>query len=85
MAFLGDLALIGGITSAGVTLGGVVFHLGKLSAKVESLEAWRGNIRNDFHEVDHKLEDLANEVGRLGTVIEERTERRTALRIPVTG
>lgn len=46
------------------------------SARLLALETWRGNVRNDLHEISDKLEDISGGLSSLKTLVEERTERR---------
>ncbi len=55
---------------------GVIFRMGHQAARIEALENWRGSIRQDMHEISDKLSDVGEELQRLGTIIQERTERR---------
>lgn len=59
-----------------IFLSHVIYKTGHLAARVEILESWKGNIRNDMHEVSDKLEVLAGEVRELRTLIAERTHQR---------
>jgi uncharacterized protein (UPF0335 family) len=47
-----------------------------LAARVEELERWRNNMRQDMHEISDKLEGMGEELKHLVTLIEERTDRR---------
>jgi peptidoglycan hydrolase CwlO-like protein len=58
----------------------VTYRSGHLSARVEELEKWRENLRDDMHEISDKLTELSGEFKRLTAVIEERTDRRTEKR-----
>ena len=64
------------ITFTGL-LGRVLFVVGRMSHRLDSLELWRNNIRNDLHEISDIMEKMRLEIQRLATVLEERTERRT--------
>lgn len=55
---------------------------GALETRVSALEAWRGTIRFDMHEISDKMEALVVEMKALHTLIEERTERRAFTRPP---
>ena len=57
-------------------LGSALFRIGHLSARVEALEVWRANLRNDMHEISDKMTELVTELRELRTLVEERTERR---------
>jgi len=61
-------------------LAGMFFQMGKHSARIEALEKWREGIRKDMHEISDKLGEVVVELERLATLIEERTERRSATR-----
>lgn len=63
-----------------IFLFGVVFKMGHLSARVESLEKWRENLRADMHEISEQMGKLTEEMRTIHTLIEERTERRTLIR-----
>jgi uncharacterized protein YybS (DUF2232 family) len=52
------------------------FRAGHLAARVEELERWRANIRQDMHEVSDMLEQLGRKIENLDTLIRERTGRR---------
>jgi hypothetical protein len=58
------------------------FVSGELASRVSELERWRGNVRDDLHEVSDQLTALVGEVKALVTLVEERTERRLPLREP---
>lgn len=68
--------ILGVLLTFAVFLANVIYWTGKLSARVESLEAWRLTIRQDMHEISAILTNMTKELGRLSTLIEERTERR---------
>ncbi len=70
------LALIGSIITITIAMVGVVFRMGHQSARIEALEQWRGTIRQDMHEISDTLRMVGEELQRLGTLIEERTNRR---------
>ena len=73
-------ALLGSIITLGAFLAGVIFKMGHHSARLESLEIWRTNIRIDMHEISEKLGEISNQITNLSTTLEERTERRTSFR-----
>lgn len=58
----------------------VIFKTGHVAARVEELERWRVNVRQDFHEVSEQLGEVAVALKQLTTIIEERTERRINIR-----
>ncbi len=70
------IAGIGLLITFSTFLATVIYRSGHLSARVEELERWRGNLRLDMHEISEKLEGLTAAVHGLQTLIEERTERR---------
>ena len=53
------------------------FVSGELASRVGELERWRGNVRNDLHEISEQLTALVGEVKALVTLVNERTERRS--------
>lgn len=55
---------------------GLAFRAGKLDSRVESLETWRGTIRNDMHEISDQIAGLSIQVANVETLIRERTDRR---------
>ena len=67
---------IGILLTFSIFLANIIYRAGTLSARVDELERWRTDVRRDLHEVSDKLEAVRNEVHRLATLIEERTERR---------
>ncbi len=75
-----DYALLAVEVTVVLFVVGVVYGMGKHSARLESLEKWREGIRIDMHEISDKLEILANAVEKVKTLIEERTERRLVMR-----
>lgn len=76
----GFYTIVGMLLTLAIFLAHVIFKSGHTVARVESLEQWRINVRQDFHEVSEKLEELNGAVRHLATVIEERTDRRSAPR-----
>jgi hypothetical protein len=71
-----DTATLGLILSFSVFVATVIFKLGHHSARLEELEKWRGSIRDDMHEISDRLERVCQNMEKLTTLIEERTERR---------
>jgi len=63
---------------------GIAFRLGHHAARLESLEKWRDGIRNDMHEISDRIEKMSIHFQELTTLIEERTDRRTTFRTPVS-
>lgn len=57
-----------------------LYKIGHLSARIEELEKWRVNIRNDLHEISDRMEHMALAIEGLKTIIEERTDRRKVMR-----
>lgn len=70
------LAILSVVLTFSIFLATVIFHTGKLTARVEQLEAWRGSIRQDMHEISETLGTISQEIKTLTTLIDERTERR---------
>jgi len=66
----------GALITLALFLAGVIFKMGHHSARLESLEEWRRNIRLDMHEISEKLDGLTKDIDNVKTLIEERTERR---------
>ena len=75
-----NVALVGSIVTVLLFLAGVIYHAGKLAARVTSLEEWRKGIRQDMHEISDKLELISTELKQLMTLVDERTERRVVKR-----
>lgn len=73
--------IIGILLTCTTLLSTVVFRAGQLSQRVVELERWRGTIRQDMHEISDSMLAMATELKRLSTLLEERTERRTEVRI----
>lgn len=69
-------AVIGSVVTLGIFLAGVIYKMGHHAARLESLEGWRSNIRTDMHEISDKLGDVQEQLAKLTTLIQERTERR---------
>lgn len=67
--------IIGILLTLSMFLAHIIFKSGHLSARVEELERWRTNIRQDMHEISDKLEELSVSIKHLATVIEERTTK----------
>jgi DNA anti-recombination protein RmuC len=72
--------IIGILLTFSIFLANVIYRTGHLSARVEEIERWRTNIRQDMHEISEKLEEVGNTLKYLATLIEERTERGTNIR-----
>lgn len=75
------VVVLGVILTFSIFLATVIFHTGKLTARVEALEKWREGVRNDLHEVSDKLEIIRAEIKTMTTLIDERTERRMPPRV----
>ena len=73
-------SVIGSLVTLGLFLAGVIYKMGHHSARLESLEEWRSNIRLDMHEISDKLEAISTQVSGLATLIQERTRRRADFR-----
>lgn len=84
------VGLLGITVTLAIFTATAVFHLGRLTARVdaieknpplkdrlEAMEKWRETIRHDMHEISDILERVGQELKHLSTLIEERTERRT--------
>ncbi len=59
----------------GIFMAGVIFRMGHQTSRIEQLEQWRGSIRQDMHEISDRLRDVGEDLQRLSTLIEERTQR----------
>ena len=57
---------------------------GQVDSRIVSLETWRDRVRGDMHEISEKLEMISAKVGRVETLIEERTDRRKTPRIELS-
>lgn len=75
------IGVIGVLLTFIIFMAGVIYKTGHLAARVEELERWRINIRQDFHEVSEELQEVNKNLMHLATVIEERTERRVMPRV----
>lgn len=77
MASSSLLAALGGaMATLAIFMAGVVFRIGHQTARIEELEKWRMSMRVDIHEISDKLVLVGEDLKRLGTLIEERTQRR---------
>jgi hypothetical protein len=72
--------IIGILLTIATLVGNVVYRSGHLSARVESLEEWRINVRQDMHEISEKLEENNKLIHQVIVLVEERTERRLHMR-----
>lgn len=68
-------ALISSVIVLALFLSGVIFKMGHHSARLEALELWKVNMRQDMHEISDKLEVISNQIRALTTILDERTER----------
>jgi len=71
-----EWASLGVLLSLCVFVATVIYNTGKVASRVEALEKWRWTMREDMHEISDILTRMQNELHRLTTLIEERTERR---------
>jgi hypothetical protein len=71
-----NYAILGILLTLAIFLANVIFRTGHLSARVEELEKWRINMRQDMHEISDNLIEVKSGLKELKTLIEERTERR---------
>ena len=85
------VATIGLCVTFATLIGTALFRVGHHSARLEALEVWRGNLRNDMHEISDQIravaseiQEVASEVHSLKTLVDERTERRVLPRPPAT-
>lgn len=73
-------AAIGVLTTLVIFLANVVyktaFTAGENFSRISELERWRGTIREDMREISDILTQVTNELHKLSTLIEERTDRR---------
>lgn len=70
------IAAIGLLITFSTLLGNVLYRSGHLAARVEELEKWRSNLRNDMHEISDQLLRVNSQLSSLFTLVDERTERR---------
>lgn len=70
------LGLVGSVVTIGLFVVSVSVSMGRHAARIEALEAWRGNIRMDMHEISDQIQGLSKQMTALATLIEERTDRR---------
>ncbi len=73
-------ALVSILLTFAIFLINVTYKAGNVSARVDELEKWRINIRQDMHEISDRLGNVDNTLKHLTTLIEERTERRERTR-----
>ena len=69
------IGLTGSIITVAIFTGTIIFRMGHQAARIEELERWRTSIRQDMHEISDALDAVRVELQRLGTTIEERTNR----------
>jgi hypothetical protein len=70
-----------GIITLAIALGKIIFDAGRSSARLDSLEEWRTNVRSDMHEISDKITNVETGITAIKTMLDERTERRTVARI----
>jgi hypothetical protein len=68
--------LVGSTITLAMFLSGVIFKMGQHSARLESLETWRTNIRLDMHEISDKLEEISMQVARITVMLDRRKTDR---------
>lgn len=76
--------IVGLLLTMATLIASVLYRVGHMAARLEELERWRASVRQDLHEVSDRLEEQTNAIERLTTLIEERTDRRTTTRVPIT-
>lgn len=59
---------------------GLFFRAGRIDSRVESLELWRVNMRNDMRDISNMMEKIGKQITNIETLISERTERRALSR-----
>lgn len=72
--------IIGLLLACTTFLSNVIFRAGQHSQRITELENWRSRVHNDLHEFSQILTKMTAEMGRLATLIEERTDRRYSVR-----
>jgi hypothetical protein len=72
----GTYTIIGILLTFAIFLANVIYRTGHLAARVEELERWRTNMRQDMHEISDKIEEMTTVLSKLATMLEERTDRR---------
>lgn len=80
MGSAGLWTIIGILLTFATLLSHVVYRTGHLTARVEEIERWRINIRQDLHEISDRMEEMNMLIKQLAVLIEERTERRLKAR-----
>jgi len=73
------LALAGALVTLSIFILTIVFRIGHHTARLESLEEWRTNVRGDLHEVSEQMTTMNNTLSSISTLIEERTEKQLPL------
>lgn len=68
--------LIGSTVTLAIFLSGVIFKMGQHSARLESLETWRTNIRLDMHEISDKLQEISTQVTTITVMLDRRHAER---------
>lgn len=51
---------VGVVVTVAIALAAVIFHAGRLNARVESLESWRAEVRHEFNRVHDELSHIAS-------------------------
>lgn len=64
--------LVGSTLTLGIFLSGVIFKMGQHSARLESLEAWRTNIRLDMHEISDELKGISVQIASIMAMLDRR-------------
>lgn len=70
------VAVVGAFSALFIASLNLFYNLGKIAARVESLESWRARVRDDMHEISANLGSIGLKLENLETLIRERTERR---------
>ncbi len=75
------VGIVGLALSMLIAYGSLAYRLGHQSARVEAIERWRVNMRDDMHEISDKISEMTAAMEKLSTLINERTERRDRGRV----
>ncbi len=73
------LAVAGAVVTLFIFILTLVFRVGHHTARLESLEEWRTNVRGDLHEVSELMSEMDKKLSSINTLIEERTEKQLPL------
>lgn len=68
------ISIIGTLSAIFISTLVLFYNAGKVSARVESLESWRGNIRNDMHEISEDLEAIKISLSNLEVIMRDHKE-----------